>query len=143
MLSIHSTRASALLLGIARQGRLVAKGTVLIIDDERFIVDFLTEVLEAAGYLVYATADGEVSRLARGIQPDVILLDILLPSIDGSEVARLLRADPQTANIPIIVVSALPDMHTHVALMAVDDYLAKPFDLDDLIETVAHFSHRC
>ena len=140
-LSIHNIRDSVILLGIARRGRLVAKGTVLIIDDERFIVDFLTEVLEAAGYLVYATADAQAARrLAGSVQPDVILLDILLPSMDGSELAYRLRADPQTTDIPIIVVSALPDIHTHAALMAVDDYLAKPFDLDDLLDRVRHWS---
>jgi len=120
----------------------VAKGTVLIIDDEMFIVDFLTEVLETDGYRVYATADGAAARLARDIQPDVILLDILLPSIDGSEVARHLRVDPQTADIPIIAMSALPDAHARIGLMAVDDYLAKPFNLDDLLDRVHHWSRR-
>lgn len=131
-----------ILLGIARRGRLVAKGTVLIIDDEMFIVDFLTEVLEADGYLVYSTAAARAAaQLARGVQPDVILLDILLPSIDSSELARRLRGDPQTAVIPIIAISALPDLHTRIALMDVDDYLAKPFDLDDLLDRVRHWSH--
>jgi len=120
----------------------VAKGIVLIVDDEMFIVDFLTEVLEAVGYLVYATADDAALQLARSVQPDVILLDILLPSMDGSALARLLRADPQTANIPIIAISALPDIHTHIARMDVDDYLAKPFDLGDLLDRVQHWQRQ-
>ncbi len=120
----------------------MAKGIVLIVDDEMFIVDFLTEVLEAVGYLVYATADDAALQLARSVQPDVILLDILLPSMDGSALARLLRADPQTANIPIIAISALPDIHTHIARMDVDDYLAKPFDLGDLLDRVQHWQRQ-
>jgi len=120
----------------------VAKGIVLIVDDEMFIVDFLTEVLEAVGYLVYATADDAALQLARSVQPDVILLDILLPSMDGSALARLLRADPQTANIPIIAISALPDIRTHIARMDVDDYLAKPFDLGDLLDRVQHWQRQ-
>jgi len=120
----------------------VAKGIVLVVDDEMFIVDFLTEVLEAAGYLVYATADDAALQLARNVQPDIILLDILLPSMDGSELARHLRIDPQTAGIPIIAMSALPDAHTRITRMAVDDYLAKPFNLDDLLDRVQYWSHR-
>ncbi len=121
----------------------MAKGTVLVVDDEVFIVDFLTEVLEAAGYRVYAAADDATLRLARAVQPDLILLDIVMPGVGGAELARDLRADPLTAGIPVVALTALPDIHTRVAELAVDDYLTKPFDLDDLLHSIERWSgHR-
>ncbi len=121
----------------------MAKGTVLVVDDELFIVDFLTEVLEAAGYHVYAAPSDATLRVARAVQPDLILLDIIMPVVDGADLARRLRDDPLTADIPVVALTALPDMHMRVGEMAVDDYLAKPFGLDDLLHSVERWSaHR-
>lgn len=73
------------------------------------------------------------------MQPDVILLDILMPGLDGVAISQLLRADPATANIPIIVMSATENLRTTAARMPVDAKLGKPFRLHRLYTTVAQW----
>lgn len=119
---------------------LVGKGTVLVVDDDLFIVDFLETALEDEGYQVLTTVNGGALPLARDSHPDVILLDIMMPGMDGVEVSRRLRADPATADIPIIVMSAQDRLRTTSALMQIDDRLPKPFDLDRLYATVARWA---
>ncbi len=118
----------------------MAKGTILVVDDDPFIVEFLETALEDEGYLVLATFNGGALPLARDSHPDVILLDIMMPGMDGVEVSRRLRADPVTAGIPIIVMSAQDRLRTTSALMQIDDRLPKPFDLDRLYATVARWT---
>ncbi len=130
------------LRGNLMRERLVARGTVLVVDDETFIVDILTEALESAGYQVYTAAGDATLRTAREVRPDLILLDILMPAMDGGDVSRRLRADPRTAGIPIIALTALLDIHTRMAEMPVDDYLVKPFDLAELLDHVRRWTGR-
>jgi two-component system, OmpR family, alkaline phosphatase synthesis response regulator PhoP len=114
----------------------MATGTVLVIDDDPAIVDFLEMALEGEGYRVLASVDGEALRLAHDLQPNLILLDIMMPGMDGVEVSRRLRADPVTAGIPIVVMSAQDRLRATAALMPIDDRLPKPFALDRLFSTV-------
>ncbi len=118
----------------------MAKGTVLVVDDDPFIVDFLEAALEDEGYHVLTTVNGGAIPLARDQHPDVILLDIMMPGMDGIEVSQRLRQDPVTANIPIIVMSAQDRLRTTSALVQSDDRLPKPFDLDRLYATVARWA---
>jgi CheY-like chemotaxis protein len=114
----------------------MVKGTVLVIDDDPSIVDVLEMALEDEGYRVRASVDGAALQLARELQPNVILLDIMMPGMDGVEVSRCLRADPLTAGIPIVVMSAQDRLRATAALMPIDDRLPKPFALDRLFSTV-------
>ena len=116
------------------------KGTVLVVDDDPDIVDLLDAALEGQGYRVFATADGEALQLAHDLQPDVILLDINMPGMDGVEVSRRLRDDPATRHIPIIVISATQRLRATAPLMPVNDRLAKPFDLPDLYAKVERWA---
>ena len=75
-------------------------------------------------------------RRAREVQPDLILLDIMMPGMDGVEVSRRLRADPTTAPIPIVDMSAHRRLQATAGVMAANDRLPKPFNLDDLYATV-------
>ncbi len=106
----------------------MSKGTVLVVDDDPSIVEFLIEALEDEEYRVVTSVDGESLQVAHDVRPDVILLDIMMPVMDGVEVSRRLRQDPATARIPIVVMSA--------RVMDVDGRLPKPFDLDFLYATV-------
>lgn len=117
----------------------MAKGTVLVVDDDPFIIDFLEAALEDEGYSVLATVDGDALQIAHDLHPDVILLDIMMPGMDGVEVSRRLRDDPATADIPIIVMSAQDRLRATAALMPVNDRLPKPFDLTKLFSTVAQW----
>ena len=114
-------------------------GTVLVVDDDLLIVAFLAEALEGEGYQVQTSVDGEALQRARDTRPDVILLDITMPVMDGVEVSRRLRDDPETADIPIVVMSAQDRIRATSALMQVNDRLPKPFELDQLYATVARW----
>ncbi len=115
------------------------KGVVLVVDDDAMIVDLLETALEDEGYLVLATVGADALPLARDQQPDVILLDINMPGMDGVEVSRRLRSDPATERIPIIVMSAQDRLRATGPLMAVNDRLPKPFDIRTLYEKVARW----
>ncbi len=113
------------------------RGTVLVVDDDPLIVELLRDILECDEYQVEAVMGAATPGVARDLRPAVILLDIHMPGMDGVEVCRLLRADPLTAAIPVIALSATHNLHTHATEMAADDYLSKPFDLSELLAKVA------
>lgn len=103
--------------------------TVLIVDDVPDNVAMLHDALDAAGHTVLVALNGESAlRRARQARPDVVLLDALMPEMDGFEVARLLKADPLTADIPILFMTGLTDTeHLEAALAAGGvDYVTKP-----------------
>ena len=115
--------------------------TVLVVDDDPAIVCFLRQALEDEGYEVVSAVDGEALPLAHDLHPSVILLDVMMSSMDGLEVSLRLRADPVTALIPIIAMSAQHNLEATVARMPVNDRLPKPFELDQLYDTVARWAH--
>jgi DNA-binding response OmpR family regulator len=113
---------------------------VMIIDDDPALVMMLQKGLEImGGYTVLGASDGE-SGLDMVIKhrPDCVVLDILLPGLDGFQIIRALRGDPQTADIPIIILSALaPESHSLKGMMSgADDYLCKPAYLPDVLASI-------
>lgn len=110
---------------------------VLIVDDERSIVDILKYNLEKDGMKVVSAYDGaEGLRLARSEDPDVILLDVMLPEMDGFEVCRTLRAEGN--NVPIIMITAREEETDKVfgLELGADDYITKPFSMRELMARV-------
>ena len=124
----------------SRQGTMTAsstaKKTVLVVDDERDLVDLMTFNLQRNGYSVISAGSGlEALDLARREKPDLILLDLMLPGIDGNEVARRLKADAATSAIPIIMLTAKSE-ETDVVVgltLGADDYITKPFSVKILL----------
>ena len=113
--------------------------TVLIIEDEKLIIVSTQMVLEAAGFRVESATNGEDGiAKARSLTPDLILLDIMMPGIDGWETLTRLKRDPGTANIPVIIFTAREHARGHLksAEMGAADYFRKPFEPDELIELV-------
>lgn len=113
---------------------------ILIVDDEPDIVLALQIVLEDAGYQVASVDRGDqlMERLSTGGVPDLIVLDMLLSGRDGREIARELKALPHTRQIPILMLSAHPAARREAQAAGVEAFLAKPFELDALLETVAN-----
>ncbi|MGI8493559.1 MAG: response regulator transcription factor [Acidimicrobiales bacterium] len=113
-------------------------GTVLVVDDDPVIVGLLQLNFEIEGYEVVTAPDGESGQaLARERQPDVIVLDVMMPRVSGLEVARRLRADPVTAYLPILLLSAKAQKADVEAGRAVaDDYVTKPFEPLELLARV-------
>lgn len=118
----------------------MAARTVLVVDDDPAIIELVEMALEDQGYVVLSAVNGAALQIARDRQPDVILLDILMPGMDGVEVSQRLRADPATAGIPIIAMSAQDRLRANSSLMPVNDRLPKPFELTGLYTTVARWA---
>jgi DNA-binding response OmpR family regulator len=106
---------------------------VLVVEDDQATAAMVAEILQRAGYTVTISTGVEAPTLARTLWPTVILLDLNLPDVNGVEVRRRLRANPRTAGIPVIAFSAGHNLRAHVAEMTADDYLAKPFGIDELL----------
>ncbi|OGS43831.1 MAG: hypothetical protein A2539_06150 [Elusimicrobia bacterium RIFOXYD2_FULL_34_15] len=117
----------------------MAKKTILIVEDDLAISDLLKFLFEKAGYSVLAAYDGEQAlNIARTTRPDVILLDIMLPKLDGYSVNRQLQLEKNTANIPTIILTAKGGMQQMFELdKNVQVYIEKPFDPIILREKVA------
>ena len=113
-------------------------GTVLVCDDDPVIVNLLQVNFEIEGYDVIPATGGEAGLAqARSARPDVIVLDVMMPGVDGLEVARRLRADDETRRIPILMLSAKAQGSDIEAGLAVaDDYVTKPFEPLELLERV-------
>ena len=107
--------------------------TVLVVDDDRLIREVITLALEDSGYTVVTAEGVDALEVATRAGPAVVLLDINMPLIDGVEVRRQLRANPTTAQIPVIALSAATNLRARATEMRADDYLAKPFDIDELL----------
>jgi PAS domain S-box-containing protein len=111
--------------------------TILVVDDEANIRKFLRHELASRGYQVVEALGGtEAIDLARKHHPDLITLDVDMPDINGYDVTALLKSDPQTSDIPILIVSVADDKQRGYSL-GVSDYLTKPIDVKSLTDKVA------
>lgn len=112
---------------------------ILVVDDEENIVELIRYNLEREGYAVITAGDGDTAlKLAKGEQPDLIVLDIMLPGQDGLSVCRALQHDPATKWIPIVMVSARGEEVDRILglEMGADDYITKPFSPRELLARI-------
>ena len=110
--------------------------TVLIVDDETDVVDLVRYKLHGAGFGVLTANDGlEALRQAREHRPDLIVLDLMLPHMNGEEVCRQLKAEPDTAGIPVLMLTAKGQPAERIAGLEIgaDDYMTKPFSPRELV----------
>ena len=101
---------------------------ILFIEDEKFVAELVTEELRAAGFEVFLAEDGEMGlQKLREEKPNILLLDILLPGIDGYEVLKQMTADPELSKIPVIVLSNLgqADQIERAMALGAKDFLVK------------------
>ena len=109
---------------------------ILVVDDEPDAVDLIKFNLKAAGYEVVTAADGdEALKKARSLSPNLIILDVMLPEVDGLEVCKILRRDPTASGIPIIMLTAKAGEVDRVLglELGADDYVTKPFSPRELV----------
>ena len=114
-------------------------GRVLVVDDDDVIRQLITVNLELEGFDVVAATDGQDALdKVKAVRPHVVTLDVMMPRVDGWEAAARLRADPETAHIKVVLLSARAqeaDIQRGEKI-GVDAYLTKPFDPDELIDIV-------
>ena len=114
-------------------------GRVLVVDDDDVIRQLITVNLELEGFDVTTAVDGQdCLDKVKAARPDVITLDIMMPRLDGWEAASRLRADPETADVKVVLLSARAQEAdlARGSRIGVDAYLTKPFDPDELIDVV-------
>ncbi|HLO46877.1 MAG TPA: response regulator [Kamptonema sp.] len=117
---------------------------VLAVDDDRDNLELMSQILDLFGCSCVGTVDGNTTLGAiRDRLPDLILLDIRLPDIDGIELIYQIKQDPKLANIPIIAVTSLarPEDRDRILLAGCIDYISKPFNLDNLEITIRRHLH--
>lgn len=117
---------------------------ILAVDDEPDLIDLMQYHLARAGHDVTTATNGwEAIHSVRRSRPDLILLDLMLPDLDGFGVCEILRRDPLTATIPIVIVSAWtsPDSRNLGLELGALDYLTKPFSPHELVERVNRLVH--
>lgn len=115
---------------------------ILIVDDEVDLVETVRFSLEMEGFTVLVSGDGEDAlKQARKENPDLIILDIMLPKLDGYKVCRLLKFDERYKHIPILMLTA-KTQEKDKALgkeIGADEYITKPFEMDELMEKVTSY----
>ena len=118
---------------------------ILIVDDEQDIVESLKFVLESYDYTCYCAYNGEDGlKLARDIIPDLIILDVMMPRINGYKISRLLKFDKKYKDIPILMVTARAQEEDKLIgeETGADEYITKPFDLDEVVKIVKKYLER-
>lgn len=113
---------------------------ILVVDDDPAIVDVLTLMLEDEGYVVEATTSGRNVQAMQDNYPDLLLLDIRLSGMDGRDICRYLKNHQSTENIPIILISASRDIERSAIMAGADDFLAKPFEMNDLLAKIQKYT---
>ena len=117
------------------------KKTILVADDEKDIVDLVAYNLEQEGFAVLKAYDGHEAwsiAVSAAARPDLVILDLMMPGIQGMEVCRMIRKNTATANLPVIILTAKSDQIDKILglEMGADDYVTKPFNVRELIARV-------
>lgn len=113
---------------------------VLIVDDDQAILDSTQLILEYEGHEVITSSDGEMVKNISEEPPDIILLDIWLSGVDGAEIVQCLKEQSHTRHIPIILFSANRDVEGLAQKTGAEDALAKPFDVNDLLQKIKRYA---
>jgi DNA-binding response OmpR family regulator len=118
----------------------VAKKKILVVDDEQSLADIIAMRLKQEGYDVITAADGEEGlKIARSAKPDLVLLDVTMPKMNGDEVLAKLQAAEDTKSIPVIMITAMSEVDDIVKYMAkggAKDYIVKPFMAGDFLTKI-------
>jgi DNA-binding response OmpR family regulator len=112
------------------------KTTILIVDDDVSIINIVSLILRNAGYEVITDTTGDLHFLRSGIKPELILLDNQLGNKSGEELCRQIKKGKQTKDIPVILVSATSDLDQIAGKAYADDFLPKPFGIQQLLQKI-------
>ena len=113
---------------------------IFVIDDDPDIIDFLHDFLEMQGYTPSVSTKADyLETLQDGLLPDLIVLDVFLSGKDGREIVRYLKKQEKTRQIPVIMVSAHPSAEEAARAAGAEDFLAKPFELDELLLKIQRY----
>lgn len=112
---------------------------IFIIDDDVAILEVIQIILKDAGYTTTVVGEGDVLKRISSERPDLILLDIWMSGLDGTQIARTLKQNESTSSIPIIMISANNEGVRLAKKSGADGFIAKPFEIDELLNVVARY----
>jgi len=113
------------------------KKTILVCDDDESILDVLGLILGGAGFIVIPEKNSlNVSSLIELKKPDLVLLDLWMPALNGDQVVKLLRSNPSTKELPVIVISASTNGEEIASAAGASGFIAKPFQINELINQI-------
>ena len=118
------------------------KKKILVVDDNPAILDVLMIMLEEVGYEVETTVDGSSLLTMKSNLPDLLLLDIWMSGVDGGDVCKVLKSYATTQHIPVIMISANKDIKQIAHECGANDYIAKPFQMENLLTIVAKYVNK-
>ena len=117
--------------------------TILVVDDELGSAEVLSLILEEEGYRAFCAVNGQLALIqARDVVPDLVIVDYMMPLMNGADFARALRADPQFAHTKVILNSGLPEVAIRDQFDGYDAFLRKPFKVATLLTLVEQFIGR-
>jgi len=113
-------------------------GRVLVVDDEPMVRETLGQVLSDEGYVVDLAVDGEAAlERVHDARPDAILLDLMMPGMNGRQFLQALRDDPAYASVPVLIMTAVHGLEVNLATLGASEVVEKPFNVDELLNKVA------
>lgn len=115
--------------------------SVLVVDDDKLICEIVREVLEEEGFQVRAAVGESAVQLARSEPPDLILLDLRMPVLDGRAIRERLLGDPRTATVPCVLMSSELQLKQLARELQLQACLPKPFEITDLVDVVRRQTH--
>ena len=115
---------------------------VMIADDDPGILDAVVAMLEFGGYQVSSTPNGATLLDIKDDFPDLLLLDIWMPGTDGRDVCKQLKAQQSSRKMPIIMISASTELERSAKEAGADDFLEKPFDMDELLQKIEYYLNK-
>jgi DNA-binding response OmpR family regulator len=114
------------------------EGRVLVVDDEPMVRETLGQVLSEEGYVVDLAVDGETALASvHAARPDAILLDLMMPGMNGRQFLQALRDEPAYASVPVMIMTAVHGLEVNLATMGASEVVEKPFNVDELLNKVA------
>ena len=114
--------------------------TILVAEDDADILDIIQIVLSDSGYSVVTVCEGtEVKKQLKKTVPNLIFLDVWMPGMDGKEVAKFLKSNTKTKDIPVILISAHASLKELASEVGADNFLPKPFDIQDVVKLAEQY----
>lgn len=119
-----------------------AAGGIFVVEDDQQIAQMLGELLEDEGYQVRIGNNGSALTAALAAPPELVLLDVMMPGIDGIEFCRRFKAEPTTAHVPVVFITAAPIamLAQRLSTITYEGLINKPFTLDDVLRTVHRYA---
>lgn len=117
------------------------KKRILLCDDDKSIADLVKIILEQNHFEVKLLFNGKgILKRVKEFMPGLILLDLWMPGIQGRDIVKIIKADPETQKIPIIIFSALNEVEQETRTSGADDFIVKPFDIDQLLQVIRKYT---